>query len=66
MFLNVACGYSALIANFEFEPSFVGQTIKPAAAITMSTFRDVLAIVAYTFSLKEPTDGMPLRVRRAL
>ncbi|KAG6911171.1 hypothetical protein DXG01_003911 [Tephrocybe rancida] len=26
---------AALIANFEFEPSFVGQTIKPAAAITM-------------------------------
>ncbi|KAG6857715.1 hypothetical protein H0H87_004131 [Tephrocybe sp. NHM501043] len=27
---------AALIANFEFEPSFDGQTSKPAAAITMS------------------------------
>ncbi|KAG6831946.1 hypothetical protein H0H92_006547 [Tricholoma furcatifolium] len=55
---------AALVANFEFEPSFVGQTIKPAAAITMN-FRQGLISNALRSGMWGPC-GTPCRSHGAI
>ncbi|PPQ77754.1 hypothetical protein CVT25_011188 [Psilocybe cyanescens] len=58
---------AALIVNFEFEPAFAGQVAKPVNAITISESSRVLwyfnRLTAFSWPT-EPSDGMPLRVRR--